>query len=158
MDFAGGTGFTPGVSPFPYDNSTRNKNVGFTPGGLFVPMSPDQKTTNVQSWSLTVQREMPLGLFVSAQYTGNVTRHIWSTHPLNPAIFVPGTGASTGGCMVPDGKGGTQSILVAAGTVSSLAAARTSTPLLEYSQYQLPPDTVTHSRGRGPLCGGFRSA
>jgi hypothetical protein len=126
VDFPGGPGFTPGVSPFPYDNSTKNKNVGFAPGGLFIAMSPDQKTTNVQSWSLTVQGEAPLGVFVSAQYVGNATRHIWSTHPLNPAIFVPGTGLSTGGCMVPDGKGGTRSILVAAGTVSTLDAAKLS--------------------------------
>src|SRR5215470_1299718 len=126
-DFQGGTGFAPGVSAFPYDNSTKNKNIGFAPGGVFLSLPPDQPTTYVQNWNLTVQRQLPSNIFVSVSYTGNGTRHAWGTYPLNPAIFVPGTGATTGGCMVPDGNGGTQSLLVAAGTVTSLAAARTST-------------------------------
>src|SRR5205085_1218640 len=126
-DFPGGSGFNKGVSPFPYDNSTKNKNIGFAPGGVFISLPPDQPTTYVQSWNFTLQREMPLKLFMSVQYTGNVTRHAWGTYPLNPAIFVPGTGASTGGCMIPDGRGGTQSLLVAAGTVANVTAARAST-------------------------------
>jgi hypothetical protein len=125
-DFPGGTGFAPGVSAFPYDNSTKNKNIGFAPGGVFLSLPPDQPTTYVQSWNLAVQRELPGAITLSVQYTGNGTRHAWGTWPMNPAIFVPGTGSSTGGCMIPDGKGGTQSLLVAAGTVNSLAAARTS--------------------------------
>ncbi len=126
-DFQGGTGFAPGVSAFPYDNSTKNKNIGFAPGGVFLSLPPDQPTTYVQNWNLTVQRQLPSNIFLSVSYTGNGTRHAWGTYPLNPAIFVPGTGATTNGCMVPDGNGGTQSLLVAAGTVTSLAAARTST-------------------------------
>jgi hypothetical protein len=126
-DFPGGPGFTPGVSPFPYDNTLSNKNVGFAPGGVFLAVPPDQPVTYIQSWNFVIQRELPQGVFLSVQYTGNGTRHLWSSNPLNPAIFVPGTGASTGGCMVPDGRGGTHSLLVAAGTVGSPAAARTST-------------------------------
>src|SRR6185503_7977717 len=125
-DFPGGSGFAPGVSPFPYDNSTKNKNIGFAPGGVFLSLPADQPTTYIQSWNLTLQRQLPSALFVSLQYTGNVTRHAWGTWPMNPAIFVPGTGVSNNGCMIPDGKGGTQSLLVAAGTVPTLAAARTS--------------------------------
>lgn len=125
-DFQGGTGFAPGVSAFPYDNSTKNKNIGFAPGGVFLSLPPDQPTTYVQNWNLTIQRQLPSNIFVSVGYTGNGTRHAWGTYPLNPAIFVPGTGISTGGCLVPDGRGGTQSLLVAAGTVTSLTAAKAS--------------------------------
>ena len=125
-DFPGGSGFAPGVSPFPYDNSTKNKNIGFAPGGVFISLPPDQPTTYIQTWNLTLQRQLPSEVFLSVQYTGNGTRNAWGTWPMNPAIFVPGTGTSTGGCMIPDGRGGTQSLLVAAGTVANLALARTS--------------------------------
>ena len=125
-DFLGGPGFAPGKSIFPYDNSVANKQIGFAPDGLFVSLPTDIKTTTVHSWNLTVQREMPAGIFLSLQYTGTGTRHIWHTWPTNPALYIPGTGASTGGCMIPDGLGGTKSLLVAQGAVSSLAAARTS--------------------------------
>jgi hypothetical protein len=73
-----------------------------------------------------VQRQLPSNIFLSVGYVGNATRHAWGTYPLNPAIYIPGTGALSGGCMIPDGNGGTTSVLVAAGTVSSLAAAKTS--------------------------------
>jgi hypothetical protein len=127
-DFAPGAGGfgTAGQTPFPYDRSLKNKNVGFTPLGSYIAPPKDQPTTYVQSWNLTLQRQMPKGIFLSVQYSGNVTTHAWGSYPMNPAIYVPGTGASTGGCMVPDGRGGAKSLLVTVGTVSSLAAARTS--------------------------------
>jgi len=124
--FPGGNGFAPNVSMFPYDNSPKNKSVGFAPAGAFLSLPPDQPTTYVQSWTFSVQRQLPSNVFLSISYTGNATRHAWGTYPLNPAIYVPGTGLSTGGCMIPDGNGGTTSVLLAAGTVSSLAAAKTS--------------------------------
>jgi hypothetical protein len=111
---------------FPYDNSPKNKNVGFAPAGAFLSLPPDQPTTYVQSWTFTVQRQLPSNIFLSVGYVGNATRHAWGTYPLNPAIYIPGSGATSGGCMIPDGNGGTTSVLLAAGTVSSLAAAKTS--------------------------------
>jgi hypothetical protein len=127
-DFNPGTsGFgTAGESPFPYDRSLANKNVGFTPLGSFIAPPKDLQTTYVQSYNLTLQRQMPAGIFLSVQYSGNVTTHAWGSVALNPAIYVPGTGRTSGGCMIPDGRGGTTSVLVRAGTVPSVAAARNS--------------------------------
>ncbi|HEY2383205.1 MAG TPA: carboxypeptidase-like regulatory domain-containing protein [Terriglobia bacterium] len=121
-----GAGFAPNVSPFPYNNSLSNKSIPFTPFGPFISTPPDLTTTYVQTYSLSVQRQLPANFFVSVQYTGNGTRHGWGTYPLNPGLYVPGTGVSTGGCMVPNGAGGTQSLLVADGQVATLAAARAS--------------------------------
>jgi hypothetical protein len=121
-----GAGFTQNVSPFPYNNSLSNKNIPFTPFGPFLSTPPNLTATYVQSFNLSVQRELPGSVFLSVQYNGNATRHGWSTYPLNPGLYVPGTGVSTGGCMVPNGAGGTQSLLVADGQVATLAAAKAS--------------------------------
>jgi hypothetical protein len=86
----------PGGNPFPY---VLNSNAPFGQFGAFVSMPYDIKTTSVQSWSLTVQRQMPKDIFVSLQYSGSGTRHLWSTYPLNPAIYVPGSN-----CTLPDGR------------------------------------------------------
>jgi hypothetical protein len=126
VGYPGGPGFEPGKSFFPYDNSTKNKNVGFAPLGLFLSMPYDQPPPSVQSWNLTFQRQLRGGIFVSVQYTGNATRHMWHLTPMNPAVFVPGTGRTNNGCMVPDGRGGATSVLVAAGTVTTIAQAQNS--------------------------------
>ena len=35
---------------------------------------------------------------VSANYIGNATRHLWSTQPINPVLYVPGVGNANGNC------------------------------------------------------------
>jgi hypothetical protein len=86
----------PGGNPFPY---VLNSNAPFGLFGAFVSMPYDIKTTNVQSWSLTVQRQMPQSIFLSMQYNGSGTRHLWSTFPMNPAIYMPGSN-----CPLPNGQ------------------------------------------------------
>jgi len=140
-DYPGGGGLgSPGQSPFPYDRSLANKGVGFVADGSYIAPPADQPTTYVQSFNFTVQRQMPKGIFLSVQYSGNATRHAWGSYPLNPALFIPGTGVSTGGCRVPDGRGGTKSLVAsnstaACSTTSNLNARR----ILAFTQPDVSP-------------------
>jgi hypothetical protein len=86
----------PGGNPFP---SVFDKNARFNLNGAFLSMPYNINTTYVQTWNLTVQRQLPNSLFFSAAYNGNGTRHLWSTYPLNPAIYIPGSN-----CTLPNGR------------------------------------------------------
>jgi len=86
----------PGGNPFP---AVFDKNAPFNLGGAFLSQPYDIATTYVQTWSLTVQRQLPEQVMVTVAYNGNGTRHLWSTYPLNPAIYFPGTN-----CTLPNGR------------------------------------------------------
>ncbi|MBI2149952.1 MAG: TonB-dependent receptor [Acidobacteria bacterium] len=86
----------PGGNPFP---PVRDKNAPFNLAGAFLSMPYDIATTYVQTWNLTVQRQLPRNLFFSVAYNGNGTRHLWSTYPLNPATYIPGSN-----CTLPNGR------------------------------------------------------
>jgi hypothetical protein len=86
----------PGGNPFP---SVADKNAPFNLGGAFLSMPYDIATTYVQTWSLIVQRQLPRDVSFTVAYNGNGTRHLWSTYPLNPAIYFPGTN-----CTLPNGR------------------------------------------------------
>jgi hypothetical protein len=87
----------PGGNPFPFDPTA--KTVPFLQGGIFVVSPYDMKTTYVQQWSLAVQRQLPADVFLSVDYKGNGTRHLWISYPLNPAIYIPGSN-----CTLPNGR------------------------------------------------------
>jgi hypothetical protein len=76
----------PGGNPFPGDPSK---------GGLYVPFSPianlgpyDTKTTNVQSWNLSIEKQIGTDWFGSATYLGNRTVHLWVIRDENPGTFL----------------------------------------------------------------------
>ena len=122
----------PGGNPFP---AIFDKNAPFNLGGAFLSMPYNIATTYVQTWNLTVQRQLPASLFVSAAYNGNGTRHLWSTYPLNPAVHIPGAN-----CTLPNGRfiSGTCS-----GTQASSVNERRILSLTNYAvgQYMGPLDT-----------------
>ena len=75
----------PGGQPFPYKFDA---NSPFLPFGTFLSLQPHMKTTAVQSWNLSVQRQFGQDLMVSASYLGSQTRHLWSVNAANPALFL----------------------------------------------------------------------
>ncbi|MBI2150506.1 MAG: TonB-dependent receptor [Acidobacteria bacterium] len=79
----------PGGNPFPF---TFDENALFTPFGPFLSVPFDLDTTDVQTWNLSVQRQLAENWLVSASYMGNQITHLWLTRPINPAVFVPGRG------------------------------------------------------------------
>ena len=79
----------PGGNPFPY---VVNPNAAtFLPFADYLPTSQyDMRPPSVQSWNLSLQRQLTSDVLVSASYIGSHTTHMWITRSLNPAIYFPG--------------------------------------------------------------------
>jgi Carboxypeptidase regulatory-like domain len=75
----------PGGSPVPY------KPPQFTPFAAFSPVDRyDMQPPYVQSWTLSVQRQISSDWLASASYMGSTTIHLWATKANNNAVFFPG--------------------------------------------------------------------
>jgi hypothetical protein len=83
----------PGGNPLPVPDPIP-ANVAFPLFGVYVNMPVDIKPMDVNQWNLSYQRQFATNWMVSETYIGNRTRHIWSGHEMNPAVFGPG--ATTG--------------------------------------------------------------
>jgi Carboxypeptidase regulatory-like domain len=79
----------PGGNPFPY--VVNQNNATFLPFADYLPTSSyDMKPPAVQSWNLSLQRQITSDVLASASYIGSHTTHMWITRSLNPAIYLPG--------------------------------------------------------------------
>ena len=87
----GGIGRT---NPFPV---TLGANLPFGPGGLYIQVPKDLKTTRVHTWNLGVQRQVGANMAVSATYLGNRMVNVWGDVTGNPAVF-PAGASPTGPC------------------------------------------------------------
>jgi hypothetical protein len=50
----------------------------------------DMAAPTVQSWNLSVQRQIPADFLISATYLGSQTTHLWVEGNVNRAVFFPG--------------------------------------------------------------------
>ena len=78
----------PGGNPFPAPKL--DANAPFVPSGNYFVVDQNAKSTTRQSWNLSIQRQIGSNWLASASYLGNQAYRIWSSHELNPAIFIPG--------------------------------------------------------------------
>ncbi|MDQ6676116.1 MAG: carboxypeptidase regulatory-like domain-containing protein, partial [Acidobacteriota bacterium] len=53
------------------------------------------RPTYMMQWNLSYQRQLGKDWLVSVNYLGNKTTHIWGAYDINPAIYIPGSSAST---------------------------------------------------------------
>jgi hypothetical protein len=60
----------------------------FFPYTQLVTIDPDINSTRVQSWNVTVERQLGASNLVSASYLGNYIDRIWGQEPLNPSVFM----------------------------------------------------------------------
>ena len=60
----------------------------------------DTPNMRVGQYNLSIQRQLGSDWMVSANYIGNATRHLWTTQPINPVIYVPGVGDAQGRCFL----------------------------------------------------------
>ena len=60
----------------------------FPPAGAFGAMKPDINSPRVQSWNVTVERQIGTDWGVAVSYLGNYTDRLWDLVPLNPAVFM----------------------------------------------------------------------
>jgi hypothetical protein len=77
----------PGGIPFPLDRSIAR----FPPFATYYYIAEfDTQPPQVQSWNLSVQRQVPADFLVSASYLGSQTTHLWVRGNTNSAVFFPG--------------------------------------------------------------------
>ena len=86
-----------GGSIHPLDFGT---DVRFPPNADFMPENGDLFPTYVQSWNLSLQREVMQDTLVSASYLGTMMVHLQATHALNLSVFIPGVGDANGNCFL----------------------------------------------------------
>lgn len=88
----------PGGNPFPIP-SPLTDDAPFPTAGNFLAPQPALDTTSVQSWNVSVQRQIGTSFAMSATYLGNYTDHLWNVRAVNYAVYIPG-----GPCTLPDGR------------------------------------------------------
>ncbi len=77
----------PGGIPFPLDRSIAR----FPLFSTYYPAAEyDMSAPTVQSWNLSVQRQIPAEFLVSATYLGSHTTHLWVMGNVNRAIYFAG--------------------------------------------------------------------
>jgi hypothetical protein len=66
-------------------------NTPFSVNGPYLSLTNDMKSTHVDLWNVTIERQLSDNWFASAGYLGSKTSNIWESTPLNNALFnVPG--------------------------------------------------------------------
>jgi len=63
-------------------------DVRYPSFGSYAAIDPDVNSTRVQSWNLTVERELLRGWQVAASYLGSYTDRLWGSVALNPGVFL----------------------------------------------------------------------
>jgi len=75
-------------NPYPYD--VGNKNLTFTPNGLFATTPYDTPSPTYSTWNLAIQRQIGAPWLVSATYMGSKVSHLFISVAKNYAVWVPG--------------------------------------------------------------------
>jgi Carboxypeptidase regulatory-like domain len=78
-------GYAPG-NPFP-----QAPGHLFFPGeGVYINMPINPRPTYVEQWNVTYQRQIAKDWMASVSYLGNHTVHLWISHEMDPAMYIPG--------------------------------------------------------------------
>jgi hypothetical protein len=79
----------PGGIPVPY--AFNPHAARFTPSATFYTTAKyDMSEPMIQTWNLSVQRQIPANLLVSASYLGSKSTHLWVQNQINRAVYFPG--------------------------------------------------------------------
>jgi hypothetical protein len=86
-----------GVGGNPHPILTSRSTI-FPPAGAFGVMAPDINSPRVQSWNVTLERQIGDDWGVTVSYLGNYSDRLWDLVPINPAVFM-----GLGPCTLPNG-------------------------------------------------------
>jgi hypothetical protein len=75
-------------NPFPTPPPTPTTPIPSPVSGFFF--DPDRRTSYMQSWNLTIEREVIPDLIIRGGYVGSKGTKLEAANEVNPAIFVPG--------------------------------------------------------------------
>jgi hypothetical protein len=77
--------YAPGRDPHPIVTS---RETVYPPFGTFHVMAPDIKAPRVQSWNVTIERQLGTEWGVSVSYLGSTATRIWGLQSINPGVFL----------------------------------------------------------------------
>ena len=81
---------TPGGDPIPTLLQGPSANSVFPIPGTYTPYPLDLQATAVDQWNVSYQRQVAADWMVSANYIGSLTKNLWVTDQINPAVYIPG--------------------------------------------------------------------
>jgi hypothetical protein len=81
---------TPGGDPIPALLQGPSADSVFPLAGNYTPYPLDLQATAVDQWNVSYQRQIAADWMVAANYIGSVTKHVWTTNQINPAVYIPG--------------------------------------------------------------------
>jgi hypothetical protein len=79
----------PGGNPFPTKYGA-DPNAVFAAYGSYITNAYDIHTPYASSWNLSVQKQLAANWLFSSSYIGSQRTHLWTSKPVNPAVYLPG--------------------------------------------------------------------
>jgi hypothetical protein len=76
-----------------------NRDVAYPAFGSFGTMNPDINSPRVQTWNVTVERQIAANWGVAASYIGTYSDRLWAQTSINPGIYM-----GLGPCTLKDGR------------------------------------------------------
>ena len=131
----------------------------FPLAGNYTPYPLDLQASAVDQWNVSYQRQVAADWMVSANYIGSLTKHVWVTDQINPAVYGPGAStcqhAGTPRAESAEPRG--RQVLTAASSRSLTTARRTTTgcccPCSGAAATACRYRRTTPSRGASPTAG-----
>src|SRR5204862_2568649 len=80
--------------PIPWRPTGPCSSLGHPLGGHYTTSRLDLQSAAVDQWNVSYQRQIAADWMVSANYIGNMIKHLWTTNQIDPAVYAPG--ATTG--------------------------------------------------------------
>jgi hypothetical protein len=77
----------PGGSPYPV---TLSPSFVFPTGGYWETVPLNVRTTYLEQWNFSVQKQLGTSWLLKASFMGNNVVHLWTDQELNPAVYIPG--------------------------------------------------------------------
>ncbi len=65
-----------------------NANTAFLPFGAFGVMDPNINPPRVQSWNVTLEKQLGTNYSVAVNYLGRYSDHLWAEEAINPGVFM----------------------------------------------------------------------
>jgi len=81
----------PGGNPFPL---VVGPNITFPTSATYLTQPLNIRPTYVETWNLTIQRQLGKNWLLSASYIGDDAVHLWDSTQVDPAVYIPGNCAA----------------------------------------------------------------
>jgi hypothetical protein len=87
VDFANPWANYPGGNPFPYVRLSKWPTLS----QYYWVQNPHAMEPTVQTWNVSLQRQLPGNILLTTSYIGNAAAHLWVVGNINRAVYFPGS-------------------------------------------------------------------